>query len=1575
MVVCRTFENSIFSALRSFALSILVCSVVLWQNTATSQTLIVNEVSNGPAGNQEYIELVVVSQTAYYDCGVSTPPCIDIRGWILDDNSGYHGSSGIAPGAVRFSFDPIWQCVPLGTIILIYNNGDPNTSLPAQDLSMTDGNCAIVAPISNTSLFETNTTTPGAIACSYPAGGWTAGGNWSSVVLANGGDCVRLVDLSGCEVFSLCNGTDNQSNMIYFAGSGVDDVWYFNGGNPFLQANWSEGCADNETSIDAFTCGSNMQTPGAPNNAANAAYIAQFNNGCQPITPISVSATSTIDNCNCSGTATASASGSIPGYTYAWYNATFQALGQTTATATGLCSGTYYVIASSSINCKDTAMVVVGQNSPATVSVNSAGICSGSSTTLSAIASPAGGTFSWSPTNATTASISVSPLSTSTYIVSYTSLGCTVTAVSTVNVNATPTVNAGADISICAGQFTALSGAIGATASSGLWSTTTGTIVDATSLTTNFDPGIPSGTITLTLTTNDPNGPCPASSDQVIISVNSVPTVNAGADVVVCPGATATLTATGANTYSWSPLIQNGVPFTPATAGTYTVTGTSSAGCVNTDQVLVSLGTNPTIVANDVTACSNGTVILTASGASTYSWSPATNLSSPTGASVTFTAGTTTTYTVTGTSATGCIGTDQAIVTVSASPSVNAGSDVSICAGQSTVLTAAGATTYQWTGLAAGNGISVSPTVTTTYTVSATGANGCVSTDQVVVTFNALPIVNGGPDINACPNTPITLTATGANTYSWNPSIQNGVGFTPTTTTNFQVTGTSNLGCTATDLVLVTVLPAPSLSTPNVATCQNGTVNVVATGAQSYTWSPATNLSGITGGTLIFTAGNTTTYTIVGTSANGCTASSNLVVTVNPLPSTNAGTDVSICSGQSTTLTATGANTYTWTGASGNPITVSPAATTSYTVTGTSSVGCTNTDQVTVTVNPLPTINGGADVTVCSGQPVTLTATGTTTYSWNPAITNGVSFNPTTTATYVVTGTSALGCTATDNVLVTVNPIPIVVVNDVALCIGGTVALTASGATTYAWSPATNLSATTGANLTFTAGLTTSYTIIGTSAAGCVGTDNATVTVNALPVVNAGVDQVVCEGNQITLTATGGTTYSWNPAATNGTAFTPALGTTLYTVTATNANGCIATDQVSVLVNPNPIVNAGVDISLCLGDQATLSASGAQTYSWSGSVVDGAPFTPAATNTYTVTGTSTAGCTSTDALTITVNPIPTVNAGLDVETCAGQNVTLAGSGAAIYTWDGGAVNNQPFLPPTGTTVYTLTGTSAAGCVDTDQVSVLVNPNFQATFFPSETFGCAPVSVTLYNTTAGGSIDCSWTLNGVTLQGCDSVSFVLESSGCLDVTLSVNAANGCSSTVTQANLICVEETPVADFAALPNVITVFDPPVQFLNTSSGGAQYIWDFGDGSPLLEANDPTHDYSQDSVGAYLVTLLATSPSGCTDTAYAFIQIIDDVIFYVPNSFTPDGDIINQTFQPVFTSGFDPAEYSMRIFNRWGEVVFETNDAAFGWDGGYGDGSNYKMMQDGNYTWKIEFTVLQTDERIMKVGHVNLLR
>jgi len=332
-----------------------------------SQTLIINEMSNGPSGSQEYVEFLVVDNTVTFDCNTSTPPCIDIRGWIFDDNSGFHGTNGIAAGAGRFSFDPLWSCVPVGTLILVYNNLDPNVNLPTIELLMNDGNCRIVAPFNNTNLFESNMTTPGAVACSYPATGWVPGGNWTFTSLNNAGDCARIVDLSGCEVFSVCYGSCNTNNLIYFAGNGGQKCYYFNGGNPLFNFNWSQGTA---------AAGGGDETPGFPNNAANAAYIAQFNNGCAPITPLVTNiANSTNTNCGCTGTATTSASGSIPGYTYNWTDELFVPIGQTTATASNLCSGTYNVIISSSIGCSDTLQVVITDIGAVTNTNQSVSVC------------------------------------------------------------------------------------------------------------------------------------------------------------------------------------------------------------------------------------------------------------------------------------------------------------------------------------------------------------------------------------------------------------------------------------------------------------------------------------------------------------------------------------------------------------------------------------------------------------------------------------------------------------------------------------------------------------------------------------------------------------------------------------------------------------------------------------------------------------------------------------------------------------------------------------------------------------------------------------------------------------------------------------------------------------------------------------------------------------------------------------------------------------------------------------------------------------------------------------------------
>ena len=438
---------------------------------------------------------------ANYICGQTTPPCIDIRGWIFDDNSGYHGTAGIAGGAMRFSFDDRWSCVPVGTIILVYNDVDPNPLIPAMDTTLNDGNCTFSAPISDVNLFESNSTTPGAIACSYPATGWIAGGVWTRISLANTSDCARIVDLAGCEVFSLCWNADNLNNMIYFSGSGTDDVWSFNDTDPYAQANWTEGCAD------VATCGTEDQTPGLPNNALNAAYIAQFNNNCSPITPIIASAiVNSNEVCGCDGQATGSASGSIPGYTYEWYDLTYNLIGQSTAVASGLCAGTYHVIATSSIDCVDTATIIIaaGPAVPTVTADNSGPICSNvASFTLN---ETGGDAVSWTWTSdgsaVITANADQAPTITNAVdgeiftVIGTDGSGCTSSSQTTIVINMIPTAVVSNTGPLCAGVQLTLN-ETGGDATSWSWTSVNGSatitntsdqspIVDGPSMEKNF---------------------------------------------------------------------------------------------------------------------------------------------------------------------------------------------------------------------------------------------------------------------------------------------------------------------------------------------------------------------------------------------------------------------------------------------------------------------------------------------------------------------------------------------------------------------------------------------------------------------------------------------------------------------------------------------------------------------------------------------------------------------------------------------------------------------------------------------------------------------------------------------------------------------------------------------------------------------------------------------------------------------------------------------------------------------------------------------------------------------------------
>lgn len=561
------------------------------------------------------------------------------------------------------------------------------------------------------------------------------------------------------------------------------------------------------------------------------------------------------------------------------------------------------------------------------------------------------------------------------------------------------------------------------------------------------------------------------------------------------------------------------------------------------------------------------------------------------------------------------------------------------------------------------------------------------------------------------------------------------------------------------------------------------------------------------------------------------------------------------------------------------------------------------------------------------------------------------------------------------------------------ICAGESVTLTATGGNgNYTWNADPALSATTGSVVTVTPPgpgtytYTANSTVVGSLCPGSTTySGDVTITVNPCGCyISASNSGDICSGGTIDLSAstvTGGSGYSWtgpngftsNQQNPSGVSPPTAPGTYSYTVS-TTMNGINCSSTTDVIVS-SATVDAGPDQSICAGEQVTLNGSLAMNYSWNNGVTNGVPFTPTTTMTYTVTGTST-GCTDTDEVTVTVNPIPSVSAGADLTACQGQNITLVGSPASpttVYTWDNGVTNGVPFAATT-TTTYTVTATGVGGCTSTDQILVNVIPSPTVSFTSNVSAGCSPLGVTFTNTSSATNNTFNWIFgNGTTSAGAGPVSSVYNNSGCYDVTLTSTTPEGCVGQLTIPSMICVYPNPIADFVAIPGTLSLLNSITTMDNQTIGATSYIWNFGDGSGTTTEVNPSHQFPNDVAGSYQITLYAISDYGCRDTARVNIVVEDEIIYYVPNAFTPDNDEYNPDFKPVFTAGFDPFDYKLLIFNRWGEVIFESNNAKVGWNGTYAGSKG--VCQDGTYTWKIEFKTTRSDERKMLVGTVTLIR
>jgi len=689
----------------------------------------------------------------------------------------------------------------------------------------------------------------------------------------------------------------------------------------------------------------------------------------------------------------------------------------------------------------------------------------------------------------------------------------------------------------------------------------------------------------------------------------------------------------------------------------------------------------------------------------------------------------------------------------------------------------------------------------------------------------------------------------------------------------------------------------------------------------------------------------------------------NVVIYTNQATS-NAGVDVTTCSGENVNIGAAASTgyVYNWSPATGlnsttaaNPTvninnTTGAPITQTYTVTTSLSTNpgvCATTDQIVVTIQPEYALTNS--VTTCTGQYVfngqTLTQSGL----------------------YQDTLNTIHGCDSVVNLNLTIGTTPAVNAGpNLTLCSNesGQLGQAALAGFQYVWSPGTGLSASNISNPTVALPnintgwpIVQTYTLTVTDTVGlgsCSASDQVDVTV--LPAYQITIQDTLCNGG---------------PFVYNGQTFTQ---TGIYIDSSQTVTGCDSITTVNISISQQPIFSVS-DTLLCIGQSTTQvpnSTFNNIQYFWLPQgvtlPVNGSSFTitPPQTNTYFVTAINPYLCYYTDTFTIQVVPLPNMQLlANEVVLCAYDTLVLSSSGADTYAWNGpvsfvnGAANQQITQPLSGN--YEVVGTTQYGCQDSSSLAITVNPVPVLNLTPDQGI-CPGFSASI---SVSGASNYTW--SDPSVSGTNIVLTPLQTTSY--TVIGVNNFN-CYDTATTT--VTVYDQPIAAFTADPLVLTSDDPTVSFTNTSQNTALNFWDFGDGTTQESSeNDFSYTYPFVEDQNYTVILSVESAEGCLDQTQVLIQIKGGIIYYVPNTFTPDGDECNNVFKPIFTSGFDPASYHLLIFNRWGGLVFESKDLAYGWDGTM----NYMKAPEGIYTYKIEFKSLNNDDIHAVNGSVLLMR
>jgi gliding motility-associated-like protein len=657
---------------------------------------------------------------------------------------------------------------------------------------------------------------------------------------------------------------------------------------------------------------------------------------------------------------------------------------------------------------------------------------------------------------------------------------------------------------------------------------------------------------------------------------------------------------------------------------------------------------------------------------------------------------------------------------------------------------------------------------------------------------------------------------------------------------------------------------------------------------------------------------------------------------------------------------------------------------------------------------------------------------GSYTYTWTPNVSTTNTASNLAAGSYSININSG-GCSKDTTIVLSTNNQTVVSNMSASICSGETFTVTPTNGingsipngTTYSWSqptvPTGVSGGTSGTNETTVFGtltnstnsvqtITYNVTPISSSCSGQPFT--VTVTLNPKPEINdisiptcSGIQFVVSPANVTNGIVPNGTTYSWNtPTVTNG--ITGASGgtnsstingilnnttnvdqTATYTISPISGNCTGQNFIVNVTVNPTPetptiAVNPPTCTSAGTANISNYTNNVNYFFNPTGPTVNnsGLILDLIAETNYTVNSKNSANCLSLISQFIIskqldIPPTPVIST---------TSATCLSEGTAKIT--NYTSNLNYIFSPTGPIVDALgqiTGmilntdysviASNGGCNSLSSSIFRIAPKqpFNApTFSTDKSTGCTPLNFTL-NTPSETGIIYQWFSNGISLGNGASFSGTIVNGGCNDITLTATNALGCSASATQTDLICAEKTPDASFSASPINLFNSSETVNFTNNSIGATSYLWDFGN-----DFNSTVYDTSvfyQNISGNIPVTLYAYSPSNCVDSSTVILYFNEDAIFYVPNAFTPDQDEVNQTWGPVFTQGFDTYNFDLYVYNRWGELIWESHDADGRWDGTYG--SKGTKCMDGVYTWEISFKSKVSDEKINLLGSIRLIR